>query len=307
MTGAAGFIGSHVVDALLAQGHDVLGLDDLSTGRRANLTQAQDTGRFELVEQDITAPGLAEALARFEPGAVCHLAAAIDVRRSVEDPVEDARINVLGTIAVLEAARRSGCGQMVFVSSGGAIYGETPVDRAASEAAPLQPESPYGAGKAAAELWLEVYRRLYGLGWTALALANVYGPRQAPDGEGGVVSIFGSRALADLPVTIFGDGEQTRDFVFVGDVAAALAAALGRPPAGRRNIGTGRPTSVVDLHRRIQRLAGRDRAPEYGPERAGEVRRSALDPAAAAAALGWAPAVALDDGLASTLDWLRSN
>lgn len=308
VTGAAGFIGSHAVDGLLAAGHSVTGIDDLSTGRLANLQAAQQSSRFAFVHQDITAPGLSAVMQQFAPDVVCHLAAAIDVRRSVEDPVEDARINILGTIAVLESARAAGAGQVVFVSSGGAIYGETPSDSAgATESSPLAPESPYGAGKAAAELWLAVYARLYGIRWTALALSNVYGPRQAPDGEGGVVSIFGSRALADKPVTIYGDGLQTRDFVFVGDVAAAVVAAAAAPGAGRLNIGTGLHTSVADLHTRIQRLASARRPPTFGPERAGEVRRSALDASAARAVLGWAPATDLDDGLRATLKWLASD
>lgn len=307
VTGAAGFIGSHVVDGLLGAGHTVLGIDNLSTGRMANLAGAVRADRFAFAHQDITRPDLVEAVRAFGPDAVCHLAAAIDVRRSVEDPIEDARVNVLGTIGVLEAARAGGARQVVFVSSGGAIYGETPLDGSgATESSPVAPESPYGAGKAAAELWLQVYARLYGLAWTALALSNVYGPRQAPDGEGGVVSIFGSRALADRPVAIYGDGLQTRDFVFVGDVAAALVAAVGAPGAGRLNIGTGVHTSVVDLHTRLQRLAKASRPPDFEPERAGEVRRSALDASAARAALGWEPRTTLDQGLRQTLDWLAT-
>lgn len=307
VTGAAGFIGSHVVERLLLAGHDVLGIDDLSSGRMVNLDAAQRSDRFAFIHQDVTAPDLVGVVQEFAPDAVCHLAAAIDVRTSVEDPVEDARINILGTIRVLEAARLAGARHVVFVSSGGAIYGETPPDGSgATEQSALAPKSPYGASKAAAELWLQVYARLYGLSWTALALSNVYGPRQAPDGEGGVVSIFGSRALADLPVTIFGDGLQTRDLVFVGDVAAALVAAVAAPGAGRLNIGTGVHTSVADLHARIQRLAGTSHPPDFASERAGEVRRSALDSSAARAALGWAPGTTLDIGLSQTLEWLQT-
>lgn len=307
MTGAAGFIGSQVVDGLLAQGHTVLGIDDLSTGRLANLALAERSPDFAFARQDITAPGLVEAVGGFAPSVVCHLAAAIDVRRSVEDPVEDARINILGTLAVLEAARIAGAGHVVFVSSGGAIYGQTPPDGpGATESSAVSPESPYGAGKAAAELWLGVYARLYGLSWTALALANVYGPRQAPDGEGGVVSIFASRALAGLPVTIYGDGGQTRDFVYVGDVAEAMVAAVAAPGVGRLNIGTGAHTSVRDLHSLIAGVAPSP-PPEYGPARAGEVRSSALDAAAARAVLGWVPRTSLEDGLRRTLEWLSSH
>lgn len=307
VTGGAGFIGSHVVDGLLVAGHEVLVVDDLSSGSMANLAAAKRSDRFAFLLQDVTAADLVEAIQGFAPDAVCHLAAAIDVRTSVLDPVEDARINILGTIRVLEAARLGGAHQVVFVSSGGAIYGETAPDGSgATEQSPLAPKSPYGAAKAAAELWLQVYARLYGLSWTALALSNVYGPRQSPGGEGGVVAIFGSHALADLPVTIYGDGLQTRDFVFVGDVAAALVAAVAAPGAGRLNIGTGVHTSVVDLHDRIQRLAGAHCLPESGPERDGEIRRSALDASAARAALAWAPATSLDDGLSRTLEWLKS-
>jgi UDP-glucose 4-epimerase len=308
VTGAAGFIGSHVTDAFLAGGHDVLGIDNLVTGRMANLGGALAAGRFRFVQQDITDPGVVEVIGAFEPELVCHLAASIDVRASVADPVEDARVNVLGTIRVLEAARLSAARRVVFVSSGGAIYGDT--GDPATESSAVAPESPYGASKAAAELWLGVYRRLYGLEWTALALSNVYGPRQRPDGEGGVIAIFGSNVLVDRPVTIYGDGSQTRDFLYVGDVAAAVVLAAQAPAdsaaAGHRvNLGTGIETSVLGLHDTIARICGSRRRPEFGPARSGEVVRSLIDASLAGVALGWAPAVALTLGLTRTLDWLR--
>jgi UDP-glucose 4-epimerase len=306
VTGAAGFIGSHVADALVARGHEVLALDDLSTGRLSNLEQAGATGRLRFEEIDITSPAVMEPVREFAPDAVCHLAASIDVRTSVADPVEDARVNLLGTIRVLEAARVGGASAVVFVSSGGAIYGETPPGAGASETSPLAPESPYGAGKAAAELWLGVYQRLHDLKWTALALSNVYGPRQAPDGEGGVVSVFGTRSLSGIRATVYGDGAQTRDFVYVGDVADAVVLALDVPGAGRLNIGTGASTSVLDLHGRISHLCGGAPDPEFAPPRPGEVLRSVLDASAASRVLGWRPATALDEGLARTLDWLRT-
>jgi len=303
VTGGAGFIGSHVCTALVRAGHRVVAVDDLSTGSAANLAHVPEV---DLVEADVAAPGLADLLGRIRAGVVCHLAAAIDVRASVADPVADATRNVVGTVAVLQAAVDAGVGKVVFASSGGSIYGAAtppPVD----ERAEVAPESPYAASKAAAELWLQTFRRLHGLRWTALALANVYGPRQDPAGEAGVISLFADALLAGRPTTIYGDGGQTRDFVHVEDVAAAfLAATAELPTDGRLNIGTGTETTVRELHTLLAGLCDAADSPRTAPARAGELARSALDARRARAVLGWTPQVPLADGLAGTVAWIRS-
>lgn len=309
ITGAAGFIGSHVVDALLGVGARVLGVDDLSSGREANLADAARSGSFDFEVLDVAGPAaareLAAAAARFAPDVVIHLAAAIDVRRSMDDPVGDARVNVLGTLAALDAARRAGAGRFVFMSSGGALY-DARAPLPATERSPVLAGSPYAASKAAAELWLALYEREYGISWTALAPANVYGPRQTPHGEGGVVSIFGGRVLRREAVTIYGDGRQTRDFVFVADVAAAVLAAASRTGAGRVNLGTGTETTVLGLYDALVGACGLAQPePRFAPARAGEVLRSSLDSAWARQALGWSPGTGLAAGLGETLQWLR--
>lgn len=311
VTGAAGFIGSHVVDELLGAGASVLGVDDLSTGQRINLEDAGRSPSFDLAVLDIASPdapsAVAQLVSRFAPDVVVHLAAAIDVRRSVADPVGDARVNVLGTLAVLDAARLAGVRRVVFMSSGGALY-DTRGPLPATETAPVLAGSPYAASKAAAELWLALYEREHGISWTALAPANVYGPRQSPLGEGGVVSIFGGRLLRGQPVTIYGDGRQTRDFVFVSDIAAAVLAAASRDGVGRVNLGTGSETSVLELYSALAREAGTAPSePVFASARAGEVLRSSLDASRAAHVLGWSPRVPLGDGLARTMRWLRES
>jgi UDP-glucose 4-epimerase len=225
---------------------------------------------------------------------ICHLAASIDVRASVADPVQDALRNVVGTVAVLQAAHEAGVGKVVFASSGGSIYGAATAPPIA-ESAVLAPESPYAASKAAAELWLQTFQRLYGMRWTALAMANVYGPRQDPVGEAGVISLFAARMLAGLPTTIYGDGSQTRDFVFVADVVRAFLAAGRSTAEGALNVSTGRETSLRELaaHLGLRTMAA--------PGRAGEIQRSVLDPAATRAALGWRAQVGLTEGLELTL------
>jgi len=303
VTGGAGFIGGHVTEALAAAGHRVLVVDDLSTGSAANLDAV--VGDVDLLRVDVADPALAAALEAAEIRVVCHLAAAIDVRASVADPVQDAQRNVVGTVAVLQAACRAGVGKVVFASSGGSIYGSaTPPP--VPETAPVAPESPYAASKAAAELWLQTFERLHGLRWTALALANVYGPRQDPAGEAGVISVFAAAMLAGRPTTIYGDGSQTRDFVYVKDVAAAFLAAAELPADGvRLNIGTGVETSVRELHSELAALCGAPDEPRTEPARLGELDRSALDASLARKLLGWEPRTELRAGLAETVEWLR--
>ncbi|MDT7573216.1 MAG: UDP-glucose 4-epimerase [Actinomycetota bacterium] len=306
VTGAAGFIGSHVCDTLLASGHEVIGLDNLSRGKPENLGDARETGRFSFEQFDITDPGLTELVGRLQPEVICHLAAQIDVRISVSDPLEDVRLNVAGTVNLLEAARLGGVRKVVFTSSGGSIYG-TPTDLPVDETAPVRPESQYAAGKAAGELYLNVYSALYGLAWTSLALANVYGPRQDPHGEAGVVAIFGTRLLSGQPTKIFGDGTSTRDYVHVADVAAAFGRSV-EPGAGdglRFNIGTGRQTSVRELHTLIAATAGGADEPQMAEPRPGELQAIALDAGLAQRELGWSVQWQIEDGLAQTVDWLR--
>ena len=302
VTGGAGFIGSHVVAALVEAGHPVLVVDDLSTGRPENLAGVPGA---DLVRLDVADPGLADVLTSFGAEVVCHLAAAIDVRASVADPVADATRNVVGTVALLQSAVRAGVGKVVFASSGGSIYGAaTPPP--VNESAVLAPGSPYAASKAAAELWLQTFRRLHGLRWTALALANVYGPRQDPAGEAGVISLFADALLSGRRATVYGDGSQTRDFVHVGDVAAAFLAAAGDLADDcRLNIGTGVETSVRQLHTLLADLCGAPDDPAGAPARAGELDRSALDARRARAALGWSVQVPLDVGLTDTVEWIR--
>jgi UDP-glucose 4-epimerase len=307
VTGAAGFIGSHVTDNLLAAGHEVVGLDDLSHGKLENLADAKSSDRFSFEQFDVTDPELPALVRRVRPDVICHLAAQIDVRVSVADPQLDVRLNVAGTVNLLEAARLHGVRKVVFTSSGGSIYG-TPAQLPVDETAPVRPESQYAAGKAAGELYLNVYAALYGLAWTSLALANVYGPRQDPHGEAGVVAIFGTRLLQGLPTKIFGDGTSTRDYVHVADVADAFLRAVD-PGAGdgrRFNIGTGRQTDVSELHTLIARTAGAKDSPETVGARPGELQAIALDATAAHRELGWSVQWQIEDGLAQTVDWLRS-
>jgi UDP-glucose 4-epimerase len=308
VTGGAGFIGSNLVDRLLGDGHEVTVVDDLSTGKLANLQQARRNPDLPLHFQrmDITSTALERAVAKARPEVVLHLAAQIDVRRSVADPVFDAMVNVIGTVQLLEACRRHDVAKIVLTTSGGCIYGEP--DRAElpiDEHYPGHPHSPYGASKRGVEEYLHTYEALYGLRWTSLALANVFGPRQDPGGEAGVVSIFGGRMLEQKPVTVYGDGEQTRDFVFVDDVVHAFVLAMDRGDGLRCNIGTGEATSVNTLFAEMADLTGYPETPEHAPERSGELRHIALDTRRAATELGWKPWTPLREGLASTLDWLR--
>ncbi len=301
ITGGAGFIGSTIADLFLGAGWDVAVLDDLSTGRRENVPAG---ARFYPV--DVRSAAVHEVLVKERPQVVCHHAAQIDVRRSMADPRHDADVNVGGLLNLMQAAVAAGSVEHVlFASSGGATYGDTEVVPT-PESHPQRPVSHYGAAKAASETYLGVYRANYRIPFTALRYSNVYGPRQDPHGEAGVVAIFCGRLLEGRPCTIYGDGGQTRDYVFAGDVARANLLAAERRFDGALNVGTGVETDVVQLYGHLARAAGVTRPPEHAPARLGEQRRSCIDPSAAASAIGWRPEVALADGLARTLEWFRS-
>jgi UDP-glucose 4-epimerase len=305
VTGGAGFIGSTLVDRLVADGHEVTVVDDLSRDSLANLADAQRSGRVTVRRLDINDPTLPEAVAEAAPEVVYHLAAQIDVRHSVADPLGDATRNVLGTIAVAEAARKAGARKVVFASSGGSIYG-TPSNLPVDETAPINPKSPYGASKVAGEIYLNTFRELYGLECTHLALANVYGPRQDPAGEAGVVAIFAGALLTGRPTKIFGDGGNTRDYVYVGDVVSAFIAASSEAGGGRRyNIGTGVQTTDRALHTLVARAANAPDEPEVAPARLGDLRASAIDATAATADLGWHPETDIAEGVRRTVDYFR--
>lgn len=309
VTGGAGFIGSTLVDRLLAEGFAVDAVDDLSSGSLANLSEAR-SGRdhdFSFHRLDIRSEQVVELMSRRRPEVVFHLAAQADVRVSVERPAFDAEVNVVGMVNVLEGARRAGSAKVVFASSGGTIYGNVdPHDLPVRESHPQRPASPYGAAKKAAFDYLGVYRDLHELEFTSLALANVYGPRQDPNGEAGVVAIFAGRLLAGEPCTIFGDGGQTRDFVYVDDVVDAFVRSASRGGGLLVNVGTGVETSVNTLHATLTRSAGVTSTAVYAPPRPGELVRSALDPGRAAIHLGWKPWTTLEEGCRATLDWFRS-
>ena len=295
VTGGAGVIGSHVVDALVAQAAEVVVVDSLVHGSKDNVPAAA-----ELHVRDIREP-LDDLFDAVRPEAVLHLAAQADVRVSVARPVEDAEVNVLGTVRILEGARKHGA-QVVFSSTGGAIYGDC--TKSAPEDSPCEPLSPYGTAKLAAEEYLRAYNRLYGTRHIALRYGNVYGPRQDPHGEAGVVAIFLGALARGEQARIFGDGSQTRDYVYVGDVARATVAALGHE-GGVFNVGTGRETSVAELYELCARVAGSDLPAEHAPARLGELQRSFLDPTLAAETLGFRAMVDLEDGLRSTWDWVQ--
>jgi UDP-glucose 4-epimerase len=305
VTGGAGFIGSNLVDALLARGDEVLVVDDLSTGRLENLDGALAAGAT-LAELDIRdGAALDELAAKARPDVVFHLAAQIDVRKSIANPAFDASINVGGTANVLEAARGAGARRVVFVSTGGAIYGEGEgQELPLGEGAPVEPLSAYGQSKFAAEGYLALYERLHGLSGVSLRLGNVYGPRQDPLGEAGVIAIFCGRLRAGERPTVFGDGRQTRDYIYVGDVVAAALAAAESEASGPINIGTGVETDVLELARRLGELEGVEFEPELAPARTGEVQRIAIDPARAERELGWSAKVGLEEGLRLTLESL---
>ena len=304
VTGGAGFIGSNLVDALVERGDGVTVLDDLSTGRRENLEPALGRGA-ELVEADIRdAQAVIDLFARVKPDAVFHLAAQIDVRKSTADPVFDARVNIEGTVNVLEAARRAGVGRVVNTSTGGAVYGEGRIIPA-PEDHPVAPEAPYGQSKFAAEGYCELFRRLHGVPTVSLRYGNVYGPRQDPLGEAGVVAIFCGKVIEGGRPTVFGDGLQTRDYVYVGEVVKANLQAAESKADGAFNIGTGQETSVLDLVEALRPHAQDGFEPEHAPERLGEVRHIALDCSRAKAELDWESSVDVPTGIERTLASLR--
>lgn len=297
VTGGAGFIGSHLVDALVAAGHAVVVVDNLRTGKRE---QVNPQASFENV--DIAKPALVDAVSQHQPEVIFHLAAQGDVRYSVSHPVPDAEINILGSVNLLHAARQCRVRRIIFASSGGAIYGDTEA-RPTPETCPAAPASPYGIGKLTVEHYLRVYRQ-FGLSTISLRFANVYGPRQRADGEAGVVAIFTDRFLRGMPAVINGDGRQTRDFVYVGDVVAANLKALESAAEGEFNIGTGREIAISELAEMIRRQAGRGGF-THGPAKPGEQQTSCLDNRRAQKTLGWRLQTPLEEGIAKTVAWFR--
>lgn len=310
ITGGAGFIGSHLADGLVAQGHEVVVFDNLSSGKAENLRRATEQG-VELKVGDITDRAVIEAaVAESSPEVLFHLAAQGEVRRSIDDPEFDATANVVGTVNVLEAVRKAEVDRVVFASSGGAIYGEgSDIDLPAVETAPLAPLCPYGQSKLAGEGYLDLYRRMYGISSVALRFANVYGPRQNPKGEAGAVAIFGELLLEGKRPVVFGDGTQTRDFVYIDDLISAVIAASMADLEGPMNIGTGQETSLLDLLAALTEaglaidpgLSPEAFEPELSPARPGEVKRICVSVDLAEKSVGWTPETGLTDGLITTL------
>ncbi|MCH8349303.1 MAG: SDR family oxidoreductase [Chloroflexi bacterium] len=301
VTGGAGFIGSHLVDRLVSQGFRVVVIDNLSTGKLKNLNPA---ATFHHV--DITNKSVVEVFQREQPDLVFHLAAQASVSASTKDPIQDSDINVMGTLRLLEAARRCGIEKFIYSSTGGALYGEpqyTPCD----ENHPIVPLSPYALSKYVGELYLQLYHRLYLLNYTTLRYGNVYGPRQEPHGEAGVVAIFTQAMLEGKQPQIFGDGNQERDFVYIDDVVEANLAAIERGDADAFNIGTGEKTSVNRIFESIQSIIKYRWGPEHGPARPGEVYQISLDGSKAARELGWTPQATLEEGLGQTVEYFREN
>jgi UDP-glucose 4-epimerase len=300
ITGGAGFIGSHVCDAFIAKGAEIHVIDDLSAGRAGRLPDGAVLHRQDILD----AQRLIGLVLEVRPQLICHLAAQVDVRASVADAATDAAINVVGTVNVLEAARAVDA-RVVMSSTGGALYGkDAPVP--SSESVPPEPESPYGISKYGAEQYIGLYNRLYGSAHAILRFANVYGPRQSPSGEAGVVTIFCSRAIKHKPLTIYGDGKQTRDYVYVGDCVAAFLAAAEHDQAGTWNIGNGTEVSVLELASMIAQITGDDTEAEFAPARIGELQRSALESQQAERDLGWRPSIPLADGVEAVVRWLAA-
>jgi len=307
VTGGAGFIGSHLADRLLAEGHRVISVDDLATGRIANLSEARGYGKeFTFFNMDVRAEGLLSLFERHRPEVVFHLAAQSGVRPSLDDPARDAGINIMGTINVLDCAVATGVKKIVYAASGGTIYGEPkriPVKESAAQGS--HPASPYGISKKVAVDYLSYYQRYRGLDYTALALGNVYGPRQDPHGEAGVIAIFAAKMLAGEPCTIFGDGNQTRDYVFIDDVVHGFVRAIDRGSGKLVNIGTGLETSVNALFKLLADTIGYTDEPGTGQLPPGELRRIALDISLAPSAIGWKPWTHLEDGLGETVAFIK--
>jgi UDP-glucose 4-epimerase len=299
ITGGAGFIGSNVADRLAEEGHQLVVLDDLSSGRRHQVPAAANFYQMELDSR-----WLDRVIEREKPEAVCHLAAQISVRRSVEDPVFDARVNILASIGLIEACRTHGVKRFVFTSTGGAIYGDADELPTPETYAPA-PMSPYGTSKLCVEHYLQCFRQLYAFSSAALRLANVYGPRQDPHGEAGVVAIFSRALLEGQPATINGDGLQTRDYVYIGDVVEAFVRALRSDAQGSFNVGTGIETDVNQLYELIAGAAGSDAQALYGPPRPGEQKRSSVDPTRVRTELGWEPEVQLPKGIGLTVEYFK--
>ncbi|MEE6136607.1 GDP-mannose 4,6-dehydratase [Mycobacterium sp. 050128] len=305
VTGGAGFIGSTLVDRLLADGHSVVSLDNFASGKARNLEHLADNPEHVFIEADIVTADLEAILDEYRPEVVFHLAAQIDVRHSVAEPQFDASVNVIGTVRLAEAARRTGVRKIVHTSSGGSIYG-TPPQYPTPETTPTDPASPYAAGKVAGEIYLNTFRHLYGLDCSHIAPANVYGPRQDPHGEAGVVAIFAQALLSGKPTKVFGDGSKTRDYVFVDDVVDAFVKASGEAGGAQRfNIGTGIETSDRQLHTAVAKAVGGPDDPDFHPDRLGDLRRSCLDISSAARVLGWHPRVELEEGVRRTVEFFR--
>lgn len=299
VTGGAGFIGSHIVDALLERGHEVHILDDFSTGKEENIGR-----EHKLFRMDVQDPNAAETVRQEAYEVIFHQAAQMDVRRSVANPQFDARVNILGGLNLLEAANTAGCRKFIFASSGGTVYGEQ-VSFPAPETHPTRPLSPYGIAKLSFEHYLYYFQQVHNLPYVALRYANVYGPRQNPKGEAGVVAIFAERMLNGVQAYINGDGLQTRDYVHVADVVVANMAALENDITGAFNVGTGLETDVVTIFRGINAALGNPIAEEHAPAKAGEQRRSVIDPSRLQQATGWAPEYEFTEGLQQTVEWFR--
>ncbi len=309
VTGGAGFIGSTLVDRLLSEGHTVDVVDNLWSGARSNLDDARSAApeRLTFHHLDVRDPAMTDLIAEVRPEVVFHLAAQADVRVSVNRPVFDAEVNIIGSLRVMEGARRAGTRKIVVASSGGTIYGEpAPEALPVDESHPQVPLSPYGVAKKVVDDYLVAYQTLHGVDFTALALANIYGPRQDPFGEAGVVAIFAGKLLADEPCTIFGTGDQTRDFVYVTDVVDAFMRSIDLGGGELFNIGTGVETSVNELYTSMAKAAGVGAEAVYAPARQGELARSSLDGTKASRILGWKPQVSLDQGSEAVLDYFRN-
>lgn len=300
VTGGAGFIGSHLTDAFLARGDEVIVVDDLSSGRSGRLDDQAKLHKLSIAD----AAAFAAVVRQSQPGLICHLAAQIDVRTSVDAPAQDAGVNVVGTVNVLEAARATGA-RVLFASSGGALYGRNAPIPSREDVLPL-PESPYGIAKYCAEQYIGLYNRLHGTRHTIMRLANVYGPRQDPSGESGVIPIFCGAALAKEDPTVYGDGTQTRDYVYVGDAVSAFLAGADAGRPGTWNIGTGVEVSVLDLVKIISDAAGASVSPRFGPPRAGELLRSAVAVSRAERDLGWTARTGLADGIGRVYRWIEA-